>query len=110
MIAHKIYSSSHLNSVSCEAVDLAYKVVKNNLSYNLADLLLKQFNRNMESIKTSKANPSKFSSLLTCLFFYAQKFFPSKGTIVWRKDVPVLYQINEYISKMGENFVSIMDF
>ena len=41
VIAHKIYSSSHLNSVSCEVVDLAYKVVKNNLSYDLADLLLK---------------------------------------------------------------------
>ena len=33
----------------------------------------------------------------------------SKGTIVWRKDVPVLYQINEYIAKMGENYNNIMD-
>lgn len=41
VIAHKIYNSSHLNNVSCEAVDLAYKVVKNKLSYDLADLLLK---------------------------------------------------------------------
>ena len=41
VIAHKIYSSSPLNSVSCEAVDLACKVVKNNLSYDLVDLLLK---------------------------------------------------------------------
>ena len=37
------------------------------------------------------------------------EFFPSKGTIVWRKDVPILYQINEYIAEMGENFDSIMD-
>ena len=29
--------------------------------------------------------------------------------VVWRKDVPVLYQINEYIYEMGENYVSIMD-
>ena len=57
VIEHKIYSLSHLNNVSCEAVDLAYKVVKNNLSYDLADLLLKQFNKNMESIRTSKNNP-----------------------------------------------------
>ena len=41
VIAHKIYSSSRLNSVSCEVVDLAYKVIKKNLSYDLADLLLK---------------------------------------------------------------------
>ena len=32
IITHKIYGSSRLNSVSCKAVDLAYKVVKNNLS------------------------------------------------------------------------------
>ena len=38
VIAHKIHSSSHQNSVSCEAIDLAYKVVKNNLSYDLVDL------------------------------------------------------------------------
>ncbi len=28
---------------------------------------------------------------------------------MWRKDVPVLYQINEYMAKMGENYNSIMD-
>ena len=109
MIAHKIYSSSHLNNVSCEVVDLDYKVIKKKLSYDLVDLLLKQFNKNMEIIRTSKRNPCKFGSLLTCLFFYVQKFFPSKGTVVWRKDVPILYQINEYIFERGENYVSIMD-
>lgn len=46
---------------------------------------------------------------MNCLFFYVQKFFPSKGTLVWRKYVPVLYLINEYIAEIGENFVSIMD-
>ena len=50
-----------------------------------------------------------FGSLLTCLFFYVQKFFPSKGTMEWRKDGLVLYQINEYIAEMGERFDSIMD-
>ena len=41
IIAHKIYNSSQLNSVSCEGVDLAYKVVKKNLDYDLSDVLLK---------------------------------------------------------------------
>lgn len=63
----------------------------------------------MESIRTSKNNPCKFSSLLTCLIFYVQNFFPSKSTVVWRKDVPILYQINEYIDEMGEKYASIMD-
>ena len=102
IIAHKIYFLSRLNSVSCEAVDLAYKVVKTNLSFDLAELLLKHFNKNMESIKTSKNNPCNLGSLLTCLFFFFQKLFASKGIVVWRKDVPVIYQINEYIAKMGK--------
>ena len=63
----------------------------------------------MESIRTSKKNPCKFGSLLTCLFFYVQKFFPSKGSIVWRKDIPILYKINEFIAEMGENFDKLMD-
>ena len=41
VIAHKIYNSSHLNSVSCEVVDLAFKVVKNNMLYDPTNLLLK---------------------------------------------------------------------
>ena len=41
IIAYKIYSSSQLNSVSCEVVDLAYKVVKKNLDYDLSEVLLK---------------------------------------------------------------------
>lgn len=46
---------------------------------------------------------------MTFLFFYVQKFFPSKDIVVWRKDAPILYQINEYIAEMGENYESIMD-
>lgn len=40
VISHKIYNSSQLNSVSCEVFDLAYDVVKKNLSFDLAELLL----------------------------------------------------------------------
>ena len=83
--------------------------MKNNLSFELVELLLNQVNKNMESIKGSKNNPCKCRSLLICLFFFVQQFLPSKGTIVWRKDVPILYQINEYITKMGEIFDSNMD-
>ena len=52
VITHKIYSSSCQNSVSCEVVDLAYKVVKNNMSYDLVDFLLKKLNKNVDSIQT----------------------------------------------------------
>lgn len=109
VISHKLYSLSIQNNIPYEVVDLALKVVKNNLSFNLVELLLSQLGKNMESIQVSKNNSCKFGSLLTCLFFYVQKFFPSKGTMVWRKDTPIFYQINEFMAKMGENFQSIMD-
>ena len=41
IIAYKIYSSSWLNSVSYKAFDLAYKIVKKNLEFDLVDLMLK---------------------------------------------------------------------
>ena len=91
VIAYKIYSSSRPSNVCYEVVDLAYKIVKKNLDYDLSYVLLKQLNKNIDSVKTSKNNSFKFGSLLTCLFFYVQKIFPSKGTVVWRKDTPVLY-------------------
>lgn len=89
VIAHKVYSSSCLKNVSCEAVDLPLKVVKN-MSFNHAEKMLNQFNKNMERIRNSNNNPSK-------------------DIVVWRKDVPILYQINEYIVEMGKNYVNIMD-
>lgn len=39
-IAHKMYSNSWSNSVHYEAIDLAYKIVKNDLEFNLAELQL----------------------------------------------------------------------
>lgn len=56
IIAHKIYNSSQLNSVPCEAIDLAYKVVKKNLEFDLLDLLLKKLNKNMDNIRHPKTN------------------------------------------------------
>ena len=98
-----------MNKVSFEVVDLAFKVVKKNLDYDLSDVLLKQLNKNIDSVKTTKNNSFKLGSLLVCLFFYVQKFFPSKGTVVWRKDTLILYQINEFIVEMAENFDKVMD-
>ena len=91
VVAQTIYSSSHLNNMSCKVVDLALKVVKNNMSFKLSKMMLIQFNKNMESIKTLNNNPCNFGSLLACLFFFVQFFSPSKGSVIWRKDVPILY-------------------
>ena len=40
VIAHKFSQSSILNNVPCVAVDLGYKIVKQDHSYDLAELYL----------------------------------------------------------------------
>ena len=40
VIAHKFYQSSRLNSVPCIAVDVGYKIVKKDHTYDLAELQL----------------------------------------------------------------------
>lgn len=40
VISHKFYQSSRLNSVPCIVVDVAYKLVKNDHTYDLSELML----------------------------------------------------------------------
>ena len=40
IISHKFYQSSRLNSVHCIAVDVAYKLVKKDHTYDLVELML----------------------------------------------------------------------
>lgn len=39
-IAHNFFQSSRLDSVSCMAIDLCYKIIKKNHTYELAELQL----------------------------------------------------------------------
>ena len=50
VIAHKMYNNNWQKNVACEAMDLAYKVVKKDLSFDLFRLQLVQISKNMESI------------------------------------------------------------
>ena len=43
-------SLSDLNSIPYEALHLAYKVVKNKISFDLVELLLNPFSKNLEII------------------------------------------------------------
>ena len=40
VISHKFYQSSRLNSVPCIVVDVAYKLMKKDHTYDLAELML----------------------------------------------------------------------
>lgn len=40
VISHKFYQSSRLNNVSCIAINVTYKLVKKDHTYDLANLML----------------------------------------------------------------------
>lgn len=70
VIAHKSYQFSRLNSVPCIAVDVGYKLVKKDHTYDLAKLQLQQINENLAAIRKTKGEQCKFGAILTCIFFY----------------------------------------
>ena len=54
VISHKFYQSSRLNSVPYIAVDVAYKMVKKDHTYDLLELMFQQINENLGAIRRSK--------------------------------------------------------
>ena len=81
VISHKFYQSSRLNSVSYIAVDVAYKLVKKDHTYDQIELMLQQINENLGAIRRSKGAQCKFGSVLVCIFFYVMEEFPSIGKV-----------------------------
>ena len=55
IIAHTFYQSNRLNNVPCIAVDVGYKIVKKDHTYNLAKLQLQQLTENLGAIRKTKS-------------------------------------------------------
>ena len=70
VIAHKFFQSSRPNSVFCMVVDLGYKIVKRDHTYDLAKLSLQKLSKNLEAIRKTKSESCEFGSLLVSKFFY----------------------------------------
>ena len=104
IISHKFYQYSKLNSVPCIAVDVSYKLVKKDHTYDLAELMVQQINENLGAIRKSKGAQYKFGAVLVCMFFYVMKEFPSIGKVNWDQDKTIIEQINGFIAQMGKNF------
>ena len=81
VIAHKFYQSSQINSIRCVAVDMGYKMVKRDHTYDLVKLLLQQINENLGAIRKTNGAQCKYGAILVCIFFYVQREFPSFGKI-----------------------------
>lgn len=97
VISHNFYQSSILNSVPCIVVDVGYKIVKKDHTYDLTELQLQQIMENLGAIGRTKGAHCKFGSILVCIFFYVQNEFPSFGKIGWKANRLIVVQINEYI-------------
>ena len=70
LISHKFYQSNRLNSVPCITVDVGYKIVKKDHTYDLKKLQLQQLMENLGAIKKTKSAQCKFGSILVFIFFY----------------------------------------
>ena len=79
VISHKFYQSNRLNSVVCIVVDVGYKIVKNDHTYDLVELQLQQLMENLGAIRKTKSAQCKFGSILFCICIYVQNYFPSFG-------------------------------
>ena len=73
IISPKFYQSSRLNSTPYIVVDVAYKLVKKDHTYDLVELMFQQINENLGAIRKSKGAQCKFGSVLVCMFFYVMK-------------------------------------
>ena len=104
VISHKFYQSSRLNSVPYIVVDVGYKIVKRDHTYDLVELQLQQIIENIGAIRRLKSEQCKFGSILVCMFFYVQNEFPSFDKVGWKTNRLVAIQINEYIEQLGDNF------
>ena len=97
VISHKFLQSSRLNNVPCITIDVAYKLVKKDHTYDLEKLMLQQINENLGAIRRSKGAQCKFGSISVYIFFYVMEEFPSIGKVNWNSNKSAITQINEYI-------------
>ena len=56
VITHKFYQSSRLNSVPCVVVDIGYKMIKQDHTYDLAELQPQQINENLGAMRKTKGS------------------------------------------------------
>jgi len=70
VIGYKIYHLRRENFISGTTIYVAYKMLKENVDYDLCELLQNQLIENLKKIKRDKKNTFKYGTLILCLFFY----------------------------------------
>lgn len=68
VISYKFYQSSRLNTIPYIAVDVGYKIVKKDYTYDLAELQIQKIIANLGVVRKTKSAQCKFGSILICIF------------------------------------------
>lgn len=108
VLGYRVYQSSQMNSVSRGVMHVGYQIIKEDATYDICEMIQSQFMVNIERIKKDKKQSFKYGSLMVCIFFYVQIFFPGKGNVVWSQEKPIMVQIGEMIKDIGNKFGETM--
>lgn len=109
MIGYHTFSASKINFVSAVVVNAAYRMIKEDASFDLCTCMQRQLMLNPKSIKQDNALRFKFGQLLVGLFFYFQGYFPRVGDIQWFADQPVTKQIKESLQAIGTSYPEVLN-
>lgn len=70
VISQKFYQYDKLDSILYIIVDVGYKIVKKDHTYDLAKLQLQQVMENLGAIRKTKSAECKFGLIIVCILFY----------------------------------------
>lgn len=101
VISDKVYQSSNLNSVLGGAIHAAHRIMHDNGQYDICAMFRGWIFENLKKLGLVKKKFIKFGTLLVCLFFYYQSFFPSIGKVTWQEDKLDMIQIGELANNLG---------
>lgn len=87
IIGYKIYHSSRFFYLSGTVIYAAYEMIKQNVDYDLCEVLRGKLLENLKKIKKDKKNVFKFENLLVYLYFYFLDEVPRFGQVQWGNDV-----------------------
>lgn len=107
VIGYWIYYSSRMNNVPTTAIHTAYRMIKEDVDYDLSKDLRSQLMLNSEAIKKDKRLRFKFGQLILGLFFYYQNLFLDISDIHWIEGTPALVKMKNNIRMIGNDFDKI---
>lgn len=95
ILGYKFYYSSRPNSVSVGVIMMAWRMVKENVKYNLCEVLAQQFLENVKLVKKDRTKTFIFGSLLMHMFIHIEHKFPGLHPSGWKSGIPTVILISQ---------------